>query len=269
MSGLARAVTGVGMWELIRDELARPLDTDGLHLGGPPAGSATQAAQILTLQSTSANPLFDFVAPKIAAMWFSGGFGAMYFPGMKAIVQGDIPMLDAEIPSANGVATARGLAKMYGAIANGGRVDGAQFLSSELVSGLTGRRSLQPDWNLCVPLGWHLGYHSVPIPGIMPGFGHVGMGGSLGWADPSGMGFGFVHNRLLIPMLLDQTTFVGLGALLRRGADAARAGHPITDGRVNAVGELSTILNHAIDVVARASTTPGHRSDPRPGLGRG
>jgi CubicO group peptidase (beta-lactamase class C family) len=93
-------------------------------------------------------------------------------------------MLDAEIPSANGVATARGLAKMYGAIANGGRVDGAQFLSPELVSGLTGRRSLQPDWNLCVPLGWHLGYHSVPIPGIMPGFGHVGMGGSLGWADP-------------------------------------------------------------------------------------
>src|SRR5260370_29465039 len=116
---------------------------------------------------------------------------------------------------------------MYGAIANGGRADGAQFLSSELVSGLTGRRSLQPDWNLCVPLGWHLGYQSVPIPGIMPGFGHVGIGGSLGWADPaSGMGFGFVHNRLLTPMLLDQTTFVGLGALLRRGADAARKHGP-------------------------------------------
>ena len=45
----------------------------------------------------------------------------MYFPGMKAVVQGDIPFLDSEIPAANGVATARGLAKMYGAIANGGR----------------------------------------------------------------------------------------------------------------------------------------------------
>jgi hypothetical protein len=40
------------------------------------------------------------------------------------------------------------------------------------------------------------------------------------------MGFGFVHNRLLTPMLLDQTTFVGLGALLRRGADAARKHGP-------------------------------------------
>ena len=66
----------------------------------------------------------------------------MYFPGMKAVVQGDIPFLDAEIPAANGVTTARGLAKMYAAIANGGRIDGTQFLSQELVAGLTGRPSL-------------------------------------------------------------------------------------------------------------------------------
>ncbi len=68
-----------------------------------------------------------------------------------------------------------------------------------------------------------MGYHAVPIPGVLPGFGHAGMGGSIGWADPvSGIGFGFVHNRLLTPMIFDQATFIGLGALLRRGADAAR-----------------------------------------------
>ena len=39
MSGLARAVTGKGMRELIREELAEPLGTDGLHLGRPPDGS--------------------------------------------------------------------------------------------------------------------------------------------------------------------------------------------------------------------------------------
>jgi CubicO group peptidase (beta-lactamase class C family) len=92
-----------------------------------------------------------------------------------------------------------------------------------LVRNLTGRPSLRPDRNLLVPLAWHLGYHAVPIPGVLPGFGHAGLGGSVGWADPEiGMSFGFVHNRLLTPMLLDQTTFVGLGALLRRGAEAAR-----------------------------------------------
>lgn len=227
MSGLARAVTGMGMRELIRIELAQPLGTDGLHLGRPPAGSATTAAQILVPQSTRANPLFNFVAPKVAALWFSGGFGAMYFPGMKSVVQGDIPMLDAQVPSINAVVTARGLAKMYGAIANGGRIDGTQFLSEELVAGLTGKPSLLPDRNIVVPLSWHLGYHGVPVPGVFPGFGHAGLGGSVGWADPSsGVSFAFVHNRLLTPMVFDQAAFVGLGVLLRRGVEAARRHGP-------------------------------------------
>ena len=146
----------------------------------------------------------------------------MYFPGMKAVVQGDTPFLDAEIPAANGVATARALAKMYGAIANGGRVNGTQLLSRERTEGLTGEPSYAPDRNIWVPLSFHLGYHSVPIPGVMPGFGHAGLAGSVGWADPeSGMSFGFVHNRLLTRMVLDQATFAGLQTLIRR--DAARA----------------------------------------------
>jgi CubicO group peptidase (beta-lactamase class C family) len=223
MSGLARAVTGKGMRELIREELAGPLDTDGLHLGRPPAGSPTQVAQIIMPQSTISNPVFNYVAPKIAALELSAGFGAMYFPGMRAVVQGDIPMLDAEIPSVNGVVTARALARMYGAIANGGEIDGTQFLSRELVAGLTGRRNLRPDRNLLMPLSFHLGYHSVPF-NAMPGFGHAGLGGSLGWADPAtGVAFAFVHNRLLSPfVLVDHTGFVATAALLRRGAALAR-----------------------------------------------
>jgi CubicO group peptidase (beta-lactamase class C family) len=223
MSGLARAVTGMGMRDLIRVELAQPLNTDGLHLGRPPADAPTNAAQILIPQSTRANPLFNFVAPKVAALWFSGGFGAMYFPGMKAVVQGEIPFLDSESPAVNGVATARSLAKMYGAIANGGRIDGMRFLSTELARNLTGKPSLRPDFNVFVPMSWHLGYHALPVGGVMPGFGHAGLGGSIGWADPAtGMSFGFVHNRLLTPMLLDQVSFVAIAALLRRGAEAAR-----------------------------------------------
>jgi CubicO group peptidase (beta-lactamase class C family) len=227
ISGLARAVTGLGMRELIRTEVAQPLNTDGLHLGRPPADAPTRVAEILMPQSTWANPVFNILAPKYAALWFSGGFGAMYFPGAKSFVQGDVPFLDSEIPSVNGVMTARGLAKMYGAIANGGRIDGTRYLSADLVHGLTGRPSLRPDLNIVMPLSWHLGYHSVPVPGVMPGFGHAGLGGSIGWADPSsGMSFAFVHNRLLTPMIFDQAAFVGLVSLLRRGAQAARERGP-------------------------------------------
>jgi CubicO group peptidase (beta-lactamase class C family) len=224
MSGLARAVTGRGMRELIRTELAQPLKTDGLHLGRPPAAAPTQPAQIIGPQSRLQNPLFNAIAPRLAALPFSGGFGSMYFPGMKASVQGDIALLDAELPAANGVATARGLARMYGAIANGGRIEGTQFLSAELVAGLTGRRSLHPDGGLFMPLSFHLGYHGLPLPGVLPGFGHVGLGGSLGWADPAtGLAFGFVHNRLLTPFVVsDQAGFVATAALIRRGVAAAR-----------------------------------------------
>jgi CubicO group peptidase (beta-lactamase class C family) len=224
MSGLARAVTGKGMRVLIREELAEPLNTDGLHLGRPPAESPTRAAQILAPQGTFSNPLFNFVAPRVAALQYSGGFGSMYFPGMKAVVQGDTPFLDSEIPAANGVATARSLAKVYGALANGGRIDGTHFLSEELAAGLTGKPSLLPDRNILMPLSFHLGYHSLPIPpGLMPGFGHAGLAGSVGWADPSsGLSFGFVHNRLLTRMVLDQAVFAGLHALIRRDAAQAR-----------------------------------------------
>jgi CubicO group peptidase (beta-lactamase class C family) len=47
MSGLARAVTGMSMRELIRTEVAGPLGTDGIHLGRPPAAAPTRVARII------------------------------------------------------------------------------------------------------------------------------------------------------------------------------------------------------------------------------
>jgi CubicO group peptidase (beta-lactamase class C family) len=225
MSGLARAVTGKDMRVLIREELAEPLGTDGMHLGRPPAGSPTQVAEIVMPQNMVANPVVSSVVRKVANR-LSGGFRSMYFPGVIATVQGDMPMLDAEMPAANGVVTARALARMYGAIANAGEIDGTRFLSRELVAGLTGpgRKSLRPDRNLFVPMAFHLGYHSLPIGNIMPGFGHVGLGGSLGWTDPDdGVAFALVHNRLLTPFVAtDHAAFVGIYALIRQAAAKAR-----------------------------------------------
>jgi CubicO group peptidase (beta-lactamase class C family) len=223
MSGLARAVTGQGMRALIREELAEPLGTDGMHLGRPPAEAPTRVAEIIMPQNIVGNPVVDFVTRKVANQ-LSGGWRSMYFPGMIAAVQGEIPLLDAEMPAANGVVTARALARMYGAIANRGEIDDTQFLSPELVAGLTGRRSLRPDRNLFVPLAFHLGYHSLPIGNVMPGFGHVGMGGSVGWATPAeGVAFALVHNRLLTPFVMtDHAGFVGIYAQIRQAAAKAR-----------------------------------------------
>jgi CubicO group peptidase (beta-lactamase class C family) len=229
LSGLARAVTGKGMRELIRQEVARPLNTDGLHLGRPPQGSPTKPAQILMPQSKLQNPVFNFIAPKVAGLKFSGALGAMYFPGIKSLMQGDTPFLDGEVPAANGVVTGRGLAKMYAVLAHDGRIDGKKYLSKELVRGLAGQsRRKWPDANMVVPMPFHLGYHESPVPGLLTGFGHVGLGGTLGWADPeSGSSFGFIHNRLLTPLLFDMGAFAGLASPLRNAIEAARHQGPL------------------------------------------
>jgi CubicO group peptidase (beta-lactamase class C family) len=221
-SGLARAITGKGMRELFRTEVAHPLNTDGLHLGRPPQDAPTKVAQIMFPQNTRANSLIDHLAPRLAELPVAGGLGAIYVPGITSLVQGDIPFLDSEIPSANAVVTARGLAKMYGALANSGRIDGTQFLSPELADGLLGKISLRPDLNLVFPMSFHLGYHGSPVPGLLRGYGHAGLGGTIGWADPATRSsFAFVHNRLVTPIVLDQILFVPLILPLRRAIAAA------------------------------------------------
>src|SRR5690625_757465 len=231
LSGLARAVTGRGMGELVRRELAGPLDTDGLYLGRPPAEAPTRVARIVMPQRGLALPLLGRVMPGLAGRSGSRALGAVYFPGLVSSVQGTIPLLDTEAPAVNGVATARALARMYGAIANGGRLDGTEFLAADRAAALSGRARLRADGNLVLPVPFHLGYHAAPL-GALPGFGHVGLGGSAGWADPAhGLAFGFVHNRLLTPFVLsDHAGFVALGTLIRRAAAGLTAGDltPVT-----------------------------------------
>ena len=77
-----------------------------------------------------------------------------------------------------------------------------------------------------MPTPFHLGCHGTSIPGLLPGFGHPGLGGSVGWADPhTRAAFAFIHNRFITRMVLDQASSAGLAPLLRRAvAKADRAG---------------------------------------------
>jgi CubicO group peptidase (beta-lactamase class C family) len=191
------------------------------------ASAASQAAFCLKL-GCSVDPragtssVSGTGAPRLASLPVARGLGATYVPGITSLVQGDAPLLDSEIPSVNAVVTARGLAKMYGALANDGRVDGTQFLSTKLVRGLTGEPSLRPDSNMLLPMSFHRGYHGSPVPGLLRGFGHAGLGGTIGWADPvTRSSFGFVHNRLVTPMVLDQILFLPLILPVRRATATA------------------------------------------------
>ncbi|MFD4431796.1 serine hydrolase [Nocardia sp. NPDC058497] len=136
------------------------------------------------------------------------------------------------MPAGNGVCTAAGLAAMYAALADGHTVDGRPFLQPSTHAAIRRVQTYQLDHALFyLPMMWHLGYHSLPMPGARNGFGHVGLGGSFGWVDPSsGLSIAYVHNRLdqaLLPY--DQLALGWLLPLAVAGANATRSRGPKID----------------------------------------
>ncbi|MBL1079322.1 beta-lactamase family protein [Nocardia sp. 2] len=212
MAGLGRAITGKDMTELYRTEIAEPLGVDGIHLGRPPAGARTLGADLVGSVKTLAN---RSIPGPIAAAAFRlpqtvrSPIASIYVPGLEGIFRGEQPtVLNTALPAGNAVCTAPALAKMYGALACDGIVDGRKYLSAKTVRELERIRTYRLDRSLLVPF-WHLGYHSFPSPRAPRGYGHMGAFGSMGWADPrSGVSVGFVHNRMSVGWSAVDMTFM-------------------------------------------------------------
>jgi CubicO group peptidase (beta-lactamase class C family) len=165
------------------------------------------------------------VAPMIAADPAEVNFQSKFFQAVAQ--QGSLPQLfltngggadfnsrlihAAEIGSANGISNARGLAGMYRPLANGG----GGLLKPETIARM-GRVSAatHEDATLMQSMRFGLGFmmstdnraqggDSVLLGET--GFGHVGMGGSLGFADPdAALSFGYTMNRMGAGILLNE-----------------------------------------------------------------
>jgi CubicO group peptidase (beta-lactamase class C family) len=109
----------------------------------------------------------------------------------------------AEIPAGNAHTNARALARLYGALACGGEVDGVQILSGQSIERARAEQASGPDTVLFgLPTRFGLGF-SLPPEGTGFGsssaaaFGCPGAGGSIGFADPAaGVGFGYTMNQI-------------------------------------------------------------------------
>ena len=104
----------------------------------------------------------------------------------------------AEMPSSNGIGTARAIARLYAALA--GEVDGVRLLRPETVALARTVEAEGPDAVIMIPTRFGLGFMLPPTLslGAAPtAFGHPGAGGSLGFADPEAeLGFGYVMNQM-------------------------------------------------------------------------
>ena len=111
----------------------------------------------------------------------------------------------AEMPSSNGIATARALARVYASLV--GPVDGVRLLAPETVARFRAPQVEGPDLVILMPTRFGLGFALPPM--LSPDapercFGHPGAGGSLAFADPdSRIGFGYAMNQMQLGLTGD------------------------------------------------------------------
>jgi CubicO group peptidase (beta-lactamase class C family) len=246
---VVRRVTGMSIGTYLRTEIAGPLGADffiGLpaseeprvarlvsFLEGLKSGTATLSAE--SEDSPQAGPSLTELA-ELAKTYFAPGgplFKAMSAPG-GALTDEEVwhsPQLHAaEIPAANGICDARSLALLYGACVDDVKTaSGAPFriLTPEQVERAVQQETKGPDEVLMgLDIQWGLGFNVnsgiIGAAGLggPRAFGHFGMGGSAGWADPDmHLGMGYVMNRMDIGTTGDTRSF----KLMRSCLDAARS----------------------------------------------
>lgn len=179
-----RRVTGQTLGQFFLANVARPLNAD-VHIGLPPRD--------LDRCSTMVEPksMGELPSPGSAAL------AAFANPPVTGRLGNDPGWQLAEVPAANGHATALGLATIYSALADGSE----RLLKRDTIElGRTGQgrcvdivAGLDNEFGL----GFTLGGRQRSFGPNPHAFGHDGFGGSTGFADPErGVGFAYVMNQM-------------------------------------------------------------------------
>ena len=197
---VVRRITGRSLGRFVADEIAAPL---GLDLWvGLPAREQQRCARVIPPEGGLPSIADLLGANSLTARVMSGPSNLFAYDEMWNRPE----LRAAEMPSSNGIASARALARMYAALV--GKVDGVRLLRAETVAAACEVQSDGPDRVLFVPSRFGLGFMLPPV--LAPGcgqrcFGHPGAGGCLGFADPeTNLGFGYVTTRMKLEVAGDE-----------------------------------------------------------------
>ena len=203
---LIRRASGKSPGAYFRDHVAGPLALDA-HIGLAEAEDARCSELRFLPRDPHAPPTFAqrlMSAPESMA--------ARAFTNPAALVMPNVALSrawrGAELPAVNGHGTARANALLYGVLAGGGAAGGVRLLEPGTLARARTERSRGVDAVLGVPTRFGLGFMlTEPEASFGPNesaFGHPGLGGSLGLADPEArIGFGYVTNMLGVHLHVD------------------------------------------------------------------
>jgi len=197
---VVRRIDGRSLGAYFREELAKPLGLD-FHIGTGPEHDARIADMLPAPPSPPGAPNPFAAAAQNPESLVGKAFGnPMLGPGTVNTRE----WRGAEIPAANGHGTARGLARIYGALATGGELDGVRVLSPAQIARANTEQAFGQDQVLAplhsrFGLGFMLTQPMIPFGPNPRAFGHPGAGGSIAFADPDArLGFAYVMNQMQV-----------------------------------------------------------------------
>lgn len=189
---LIRRVTGRMPGDYLAEHVSRPLALD-LHVGLPAGEHARVAPLLLPVQQAEPDEATRRMLTPGSLSFRS------FFVGDGLLGWLNLPELwSAQLPSGNGMGTARAVARMYAATI--GEVDGVRLLSPEVVADAVRPQSEGLDavtgYETRYGTGFQLAFPYRPMSG--PGaFGHYGLGGSAAFADRDrGFSFGYTVKQM-------------------------------------------------------------------------
>ncbi|MEM7141230.1 MAG: serine hydrolase domain-containing protein [Actinomycetota bacterium] len=189
-----RAAGALRFGDLLQEWFARPLDAD-LFFGVPRDHLARCAQLGLSFASPATMPQKQtpVFADDLARMRHHAYFNPSTVSGM-GVVETAI-WRQAEVPSTNMHATARGVARVYASLLDpAGPVDPAVL--ADACSTQVDGPDLILEKRSRFGLGFQLHQDDRPIGVTEDSFGHYGFGGSIGFADAeAGIAVGYVLNR--------------------------------------------------------------------------
>lgn len=195
---IVRRVSGKSLGTYWREEVAEPLGADLIiGLGEKDDRRVADMVRAAPLAPGEIDPMAELHANPESMR----AKAALNPPWDPVETINSVEWRRAEIPGVNGHSNGRSLARIFGALARGGELDGVMVLSPSVIEGATVEQSHGPDAiTVAVSrfgLGFALSSGTYPMGGNPRTFGHAGLGGSIAFADPdAGIGFGYAMNRV-------------------------------------------------------------------------